>query len=104
MLDPGSKFNVKYRNDTKTLECVVLAGRQFGKLVQILNNLNHVPDDDQSVMFEEYIPSALSLVVGSEDVADDLWSNKLTMQDVMEIVQKAVAQHSVDGESAKKSE
>ena len=72
--------------------------------MQILNNLNNVPDNDQSVMFEEYIPSALSLVVGNGDVADDLWSNKLTMQDVMEIVQKAVAQHSVDGEAAKKSE
>ena len=103
MLDVGDKFKVQYRSNTKEIECVVLSGRQFGRLVGLLNNMNSV-GSDQTPMFEDYIPNALALVVGDKDTADDLWNNSLTMQDVMEIVQSAVGKHAISGEEGKKSE
>lgn len=103
MLDVGDKFTVKYRKETKEIECVVLSGRQFGRLVTLLNNMNAV-GNDQTPMFDDYIPNALALVVGDKEKADNLWENLLTMQDVMDIVQSAVAKHAISGEEVKKSE
>ena len=104
MIDAGSKFSVSYRNGTKQIEVFCLAGRKFGKLVTALNKCGSVTDQDSAEMFDVWIPEALALVFGDEKFANDMWDNKLTMQDAMEIITACVEKHSVSGEDRKKSE
>lgn len=104
MLDAGSKFEVSYRQGTKKIEVVCLAGRKFGRLVQILNKCGNVKDENAEEMFEDWIPTALGYCLQDEKRAADMWDNELTMQDAMEIVNACVAKHSLTDDDKKKSE
>jgi hypothetical protein len=101
MLEVGDKFDVVYAGNKK-LTCVCLAGRKFAKLMLVLQRLQNASDTVEADLFDESIPEALSLILGDKEQAEDLWENKITLRDAIEILSQAVQGHIIaDGDLGK---
>lgn len=101
MLEPNEKFDVPYRGNLK-VTCVCLAGRKFGRLMSILSRLQNSGEKIDDDLFENAIPEALGLCFGSQEIADKLWDDSLTLRDAIEILTNAVQKHIVSGEDVGK--
>ena len=101
MLEVGSNFEVAYGGNKKAV-CVVLAGRKFARLMTVLQRLQESTENIEADLFENGIPQALSLCLGDEQKAEQLWENEITFKEAMEIITAAVQAHVVgEGELGK---
>ena len=101
MLEPGESFEIVYRGN-KTLTCKCLAGRQFSRLMSTLSRLQKQGEDVDVDLFDKGIPEALSICIGDEQRASEMWDSEITLRDAIEILSKAVQGHVVTDDIAKK--
>ena len=103
MIEVGSKFDVTFGGN-KIVPCKALAGRKFARLMAILQQLQESTEQIESELFEQGIPEALSICLGDEERAKQMWDEEVTFKEAMEIITAAVQAHIVGQGDMGKSE